>query len=299
VTRRTIRSVGIYPNFSKATCRQVFDDLAAWLIKENCRVYVSDDLGEKVSSEIHTVAMTELGAKIDLLIVLGGDGTLLASARALYPYEVPILGVNFGGLGFLTEVQVDSLYEAMVQTLRGDYTIEERMVLRSSIVDSSGKPRATVYGLNDAVLHETHQRLTEISMAIGEVKVGRFRADGMIVATPTGSTAYSLSAGGPVLEPLLDALIATPICPHTLAIRPLIFPAYETLRLNWKLEGGEITLVVDGQVYLEVKPDESLLVGRAERCTRFVHLRQRSFWDILSQKLKWGAGTTSSEGGGA
>ncbi len=295
MTRRTIRSVGIYPNFSKEKCRNVFSEVTAWLIKEKCHVFASDALEGPLPAEIKQIPMHELGAKVDLLIVLGGDGTLLASARALYPHEVPILGVNFGGLGFLTEVQVDDLYGALMQTLRGDYSIEERMVLSVSIIGRDGSPRATIHALNDAVLHEKHQRLIEISMAIGDVKVGRFKADGLIVATPTGSTAYSLSAGGPVLEPLLDALIATPICPHTLAIRPLIFPAYEVLRLEWDLDGGETNLAVDGQVYFDVHRGESLLIRRASKCTRFVQLRQRSFWDILRQKLKWGARASLSD----
>jgi NAD+ kinase len=289
VTRRTIRAVGIHPNFSKRRCRQIFDELVAWLGREGCAVRVSEELPGPLPDAVGRLPSSELGKRIDLLVVLGGDGTLLSAARGLYPNEVPILGINFGGLGFLTDVHIRHVFDAAEQTLRGDYTIERRMMLRISILGRNGRPRATLHGLNDAVLHGSGQHLLEIGMSIGKTPVGRFKADGLIVATPTGSTAYSLSAGGPIVAPLLDALIAAPICPHTLAIRPLIFPAYEKIRLTWKREGGEALLAVDGQVYLPIHRGESLQVTRAERSSCFVQLRQRSFWEVLREKLKWGA----------
>ncbi len=288
VTRRTIHAVGVYPNFAKRRCRKVFQELVAWLRGEKCTVWVSDDTEGPLPPEVKRLPQQQLSRTIDLLVVLGGDGTLLSAARALYPHQVPILGVNFGGLGFLTDVHIRQIFEAMEQTLRGDYGIERRMMLRISIMGRNGKPRATLHGLNDAVLHGSGQHLLELGMTIGKTLVGRFKADGIIVATPTGSTAYSLSSGGPIVEPLLDALIASPICPHTLAIRPLIFPAYETIRLEWRREGAKGYLAVDGQVFLEVRPGESVLVGRADKSSCFVQLRQRSFWEVLRQKLKWG-----------
>ncbi len=288
MTRRTIRHVGIYPNFEKRRCRSVFRRLVEWLREVDCQVWVSEDLNGKLPVEVGRLPQQELARRVDLLVVLGGDGTLLASARALYPHEVPILGVNFGGLGFLTDVSIRHLEEAMRQTLLGDYTIERRMMLKISILSAKGRPRATLYGLNDAVIHEARQRLLEIDTKVGRASAGHFKADGMIVATPTGSTAYSLSAGGPILEPLLDALIATPICPHSLAVRPFIFPAYESIRIQWTRDGGEVYLAVDGQVFLDLHPGESIEVRRAEKSSCFVQLRQRAFWDVLREKLKWG-----------
>jgi len=288
MARRMIRAVGIHPNFTKRRCRAVFGQLSAWLLKEGCSVWVSDDLGRELPAGVQRVAPEALGGRLDLLVVLGGDGTLLGAARRLYPRQVPILGVNFGGLGFLAGVAVGDLYGALEQTLRGDYTIERRMMLRASILGRNGRPRATLYGLNDAVVHEVGQRLLDIRMRIGESMVGVFRADGMIVATPTGSTAYSLSAGGPILNPLLDALIATPICAHKLSIRPVVFPAFETIRLEADVSGGEILLAVDGQQVLPLHPGEAVQVGRAEHCSCFVQLRQRTFYDVLREKLKWG-----------
>lgn len=288
MARRMIRAVGVYPNFSKRRCRAVFGKLIDWLDREGCTVWVAEDLRGVTAREVQRASTATLARKIDLLVVLGGDGTLLAAARSLYPQEVPILGVNFGELGFLTVVPVRQLYASLEATLRGDYSVGRRMMLRVTILAANGRPRATLYGLNDAVVHEADQRLLSITMSIGGTRVGVFRADGVVVATPTGSTAYSLSAGGPIIQPLLDALIATPICPHKLAIRPLIFPAYETVTLLPDTAGRQARLAIDGQVFLELHPGESVCIGRAEKSSCFVQLGQRSFYEILSEKLKWG-----------
>jgi len=289
MARRMIRAVGIYPNFSKRNCRKVFRDLVAWLFAEGCRVYVGEDVDGRLPEGVERLSPQALARRVHLLVVLGGDGTLLAAARMLFPQEVPIMGVNFGGLGFLAEVSVRELYASLEKTLRGDYTTERRMMLRISILGRNGRPRATLFGLNDAVVREVGQRLIEVTMAIGETRVGRFKADGLVVATPTGSTAYSLSAGGPIVQPLLDALIATPICAHKLAIRPLVFPAYEAIEIQPLSDGGAVHLIVDGQVSLELHPGESVRIGRAAKSSCFVHLRRRSFYDVLREKLKWGA----------
>ncbi|MFH1143947.1 MAG: NAD(+)/NADH kinase [Candidatus Eisenbacteria bacterium] len=289
MARRMIRAVGIHPNFAKRSSRKVFQELAGWLVREGCSVWVSEEVGGPLPPHVQRVPPQKLPERIHLLVVLGGDGTLLGAARMLFPHEVPILGVNFGGLGFLADVHVGDLYAALEQTLRGDYTIERRMMLRIVILGRNERPRATLFGLNDAVVREAGQRILEITMLIGGTRVGVFKADGLVVATPTGSTAYSLSAGGPIVQPLLDTLIATPIAAHKLSIRPVIFPAYETLEVRPRLEGHAAHLVVDGQVSLELHPGESVLVGRAAKSSCFVQLRQRSFYDVLREKLKWGA----------
>jgi len=288
MARRMIRSVGIVPNFAKRRCRRTFGELVAWLQAEGCRVFVGEEFQGELPAGVRRLGPPALGEKLDLLVVLGGDGTLLAAARMVLPREVPLLGINFGGIGFLTAATVQELYPALEETLRGEYTIERRMLLRVAIIGRNGRSRATLYGLNDAVLHEAGQRVMEVDMSIGETRVGRFKADGIVVATPTGSTAYSLSAGGPILNPLLDALIATPICAHKLSVRPLVFPAFEVLRLEPGRRRGEAFLSVDGQLLLPLHRGERIEVGRADSCSCFVRLRGRSFYDLLRDKLKWG-----------
>jgi NAD+ kinase len=288
MARRMIRAVGIHPNFSKRRCRVVFDELVAWLQREGCTVWVSEALGAELPALVQTVPPETLADRVDLLVVLGGDGTLLAAARMLYPREVPILGVNFGGLGFLTGTSVPDLYAALEQVLRGDYVIERRMMLQASILGRDGSARAVIHALNDAVIHEAGQRLVRVRMTIGGTQVGDFGADGLVVATPTGSTAYSLSAGGPILNPLLDALIVTPICAHKLSVRPVIFPAFESILLEPQADRGEVFLSVDGQQLFPLARGDSVLVARAEHNCCFVQLRARSFYDVLREKLKWG-----------
>jgi len=288
MVRRTVHSVGIYPNFAKRRCRKIFKQLVDWLEHKGCAVWVSEELEGDLPPGVQRAAARELARRIHLLVVLGGDGTLLTAARALYPKEVPILGVNFGGLGFLTDVYVKDLFGAMERTLQGDYAIERRMMLEVSILGSNGRRRARLYGLNDAVVHESGHRLIEIGMTIGKARVGVFKADGLIVASPTGSTAYSLSAWGPIVEPLLDALVAVPICAHMLAVRPLIFPASESINIEPR-DGGDVYLAVDGQVFLELHAGDVVRVKRAPRSSCFVQLRERCFYELLREKMKWGA----------
>ncbi|MBP7669523.1 MAG: NAD(+)/NADH kinase [Candidatus Eisenbacteria bacterium] len=289
MARRMIRAVGIHPNFGKRGSRAVFDKLVPWLTGEGCDVFVSEEVEGRLPEGVQRVPQQQLPERIHLLVVLGGDGTLLGAARMLFPHEVPVLGVNFGGLGFLTDVHVRDLFPALEQTLRGDYSIERRMMLKISILGRNDRPRATFFGLNDAVVRESGHRLLDLTMSIGGTTVGRFRADGLVIATPTGSTAYSLSAGGPIVQPLLDTLIATPIAAHKLTLRPVVFPAYEKVRVTPETLGAEAHLIVDGQVLLEIHPGEAVLVGRAEKDSCFVQLRKRSFYDVLREKLSWGA----------
>lgn len=286
--RQKISTIGIVPNFSKRRCRGVFRELVAWLARRRRPVFVSTDIDGTLPVGVHRVAAAELPGAIDLLIVLGGDGTLLAAARLSYPQEVPILGVNLGGLGFLADVRVRDLYPALEATLRGEFSLEKRMMLEIAVIGRNGRPRARFFGLNDAVVHEAGHRLMELRLEIGSSQVGIFKADGVIVASPTGSTAYSLSAGGPILEPQLNAMVAVPICPHILAVRPLIFPATESIRITPR-GGNAVYLAVDGQEFMDLESGESLRVRRAPRSSCFVQLGHRSFYELLREKMKWGA----------
>jgi NAD+ kinase len=282
------RRVGIYPNLSKDECRDVMESLVRFLEERGHESWVSDRLPSPHPAGVHAAPPNELPRHVDFLVVLGGDGTLLSAARLVYPLKVPLMGVNFGDLGFLTDLSVETMFDGLEAVLLGKYHLERRMMLKTMLLSKRGQPRATLYALNDAVVREANFRALQLTTTLAGVTLSSFKADGLIVSTPTGSTAYSLSAGGPIIEPTLQSLIATPICPHRLSVRPLIFPANQTIEVSFGPEDARVHLAVDGQLVIELSPQDRLLARRAERPIYFLQLRPRSFYEVLRAKLKWG-----------
>jgi len=285
-----MKCVAVVTNLAKPHAASELGRLVGWLRGKGYRARVPVEAAEHVPVAVEVVPRDRLLEGVDLLVVLGGDGTLLSAARMVYPRRVPILGVNFGGLGFLTDVSVSNMIPALEQVLAGEGRAEPRMMLRTSVHDGTGREIQKVYGLNDAVLHEAGRRAIDIETTLSGTPLGRFRADGIIVATPTGSTAYSLSAGGPILHPALNALIATPICPHSLSVRPLVFPAHETIEFRIRPPEFRVDLTVDGQVALTFSPEQTIQVRRAGRPIYFTLVENRSFYEVLRTKLRWGGG---------
>jgi NAD+ kinase len=283
-----VKRVAIYPNLDKPACAAELRRLTVWLKRRGLDVLIPAGETPRPEDRSRPVLTSGQLRGVDLVVVLGGDGTLLSAARAIHPRRVPILGVNFGGLGFLADVSTDRMLPALEQVLAGRYRQEPRMMLRASVVDAAGRVVEAAHGLNDIVLHQTGKRAIVIQATLAGTPLGAFRADGIIVATPTGSTAYSLSAGGPVVEPTLNVLIATPICPHTLSLRPLVFPAGQTLELRVPPSETEVMLTLDGQVSLAFRPDQSVRITRAARPIWFLQAGERSFYEVLRAKLRWG-----------
>jgi NAD+ kinase len=223
----------------------------------------------------------------DLLVVLGGDGTILNAAR-LAAGRVPILGVNMGGFGFLAEVQLDDLPTAIQGVLDGGRVIDERAMLTAEISGASGV-RQRCLALNDVVVTKTGvARLMHVATWVNDEPLSTYPADGVIVATPTGSTAYSLSAGGPIVHPQVDVLVVTPICPHMLTARPVVVSGGATVAIQPLGDAEDVRLSVDGQESFTLHPGERVNVRRAEPRTRLVRLRAPSFYSILRTKLAWG-----------
>jgi len=273
---------------AKDQCAVELQRLTAWLRRRKIDVRLPAEMPDGPEGGLTPAGRRAFLRDADLLIVLGGDGTLLSAARLVYPQSVPILGVNFGGLGFLTDATVDHMFSALEQILQGDGTMEQRMMLRASVRDRHGREVQKVYGLNDMVIHESARRAIHIEMQVAGTPLGQFRADGVIVATPTGSTAYSLSAGGPILHPTLNALIVTPICPHSLSLRPLVFPARHSIEFRVRSSEERADLTVDGQVALDFDAEGTVAVQRADRPAYFVLVENRSFYTVLRNKLRWG-----------
>lgn len=232
-----------------------------------------------------------IAAACDLVVVLGGDGTLLAMADCIAhgTRDVPILGVNFGSLGFLTEITRPELLSALGDAIEGRATMDERMMLRAVTIRAGRDPETTLV-LNDVVFTRTAiSRIIDLSVWVGDQFVTRVKADGLIVATPTGSTAYNLAAGGPIVHPAMDAFILTPIAPHTLTNRPIVVPAERDVRVVVSTDGGaEVYLTFDGQSGFPLGTGDSVSIGRAPRPVKLVRSTTRTYFEVLRQKLKWG-----------
>lgn len=235
--------------------------------------------------------------KLDALLTMGGDGTLLRGARLLKLQPVPIIGVNLGRLGFLTCCPGDQLPTALMRFARGDYVAESRLALDATVVRPNGTPRLQWFALNDVVVHKGgFARVVSLTVAANGEQIASYSADGVVLSTPTGSTAYSLSAGGPVVFPTLETIVVTPVSPHTLAIRPVILPSSAEVTVRPDDTHEELLVTIDGQVGTTFAAGESLSVRRAEGEVVIVRFPGGSFFTTLRQKLGWG-GLADRDGG--
>jgi NAD+ kinase len=275
-------------------------EIAAWLRSRGIHgVFESSTAALMPSLDGHRVAeKLDLVENVDLVVVLGGDGTLLSMADCIAAAgkSIPILGVNFGSLGFLTEVTLPELYPALEAAVGGKTRVEERMMLASTVC----RPRETFsayLALNDVVVTKTaRSSMIDLSVFVGDEFVTRVKADGLIVATPTGSTAYNLAAGGPIIQPDVDAMILTPIAPHTLTNRPIVIPASSTVRVVPHVDSrDEVFATFDGQAGFQLAAGDEINIRRAERTLRLIHPSTRSYFEVLRQKLKWSATALPSE----
>lgn len=286
-----IRAVGIVTKPHQPEVASAAARLADWFRDRGLRPILgsassSSSSGETAFGESESA---ELANESDLVVVLGGDGTLLAAARILAGRDVPILGINHGGLGFLTAVPLESLYRDLERVLAGDYASDSRMTAETSIL-REGVRVARHQALNDVVINKgTPARIIEVEARVDDQYVSTFRADGLIISTPTGSTAYNMSAGGPIVHPDLDAILLTPICSHTLTNRPIVLPpaARVVVTLRSPDEQG-VYATVDGQVSIPMKPGDALEVGMSQRRVRLIAPVGKSYFDVLRGKLKWG-----------
>jgi NAD+ kinase len=232
-----------------------------------------------------------LVGEVGLVLVLGGDGTLLSMADCIgrAGLAIPVLGVNFGSLGFLTEVTLPELYPALQAALEGHAHVEERLMLRATTLRPSATSTSEI-ALNDVVINKgARSRLIDLSVSVGDGLVTRVRADGLIIATPTGSTAYNLAAGGPIVQPNVDAIVLTPIAPHTLTNRPIVIPSSSTVRVTPMLgERDEVFVTFDGQAGFELHAGDQISICRAGQPMRLIRPATRSYFEVLHQKLNWG-----------
>jgi len=261
--------------------------LLDWLAARGVKSYIDPETAASLLTVGEEKPREEMPGLVDLLIVLGGHGTLLAAARLNNPRRVPILPVNLGGLGFLTSVTLEELYPILEQVFAGESRISERVMLGVEVIREGGVIERQ-HALNDAVINRgALSRILDLELTMNGEFVCTYKADGLILSTPTGSTAYSLSAGGPIVYPSVEALVVTPICPHTLTNRPLVVP--DSARIEVLVCGKEaVYLTIDGQVGIALEPGDRVGVTRAAERPLLVRPARQTYYEVLRDKLKWG-----------
>lgn len=281
----TIRSVGIVARRETRDAIRTAAELADWLRRRDLDVAV--DEATRRARNLDHVDIFDPAVPRDLVVVLGGDGTLLSVARSIAA-GVPILGVNLGNLGFLTEVSRFELYPSMVRVLAGDYTLQKRSML-DVVVMREGRRQATFRAFNDVVIAKSAlAQIIELDLQVNNQRMANYRADGLIISTPNGSTAYNLSAGGPIVYPDLPVAMLTPICPHALGMRPIVVPDSEAIEVTLLTQRQEVFLTVDGQEGGHLAYRDQVVVKRSDVYARLVRMSDRTFYDSLRDKLNWG-----------
>lgn len=273
---KTFRSVALVPKRESEEAEQTAVEVAEWLERRGVETLVASDL-----------EVPDKAAKCDLVVVLGGDGTLLSAARNLTS-PVAVLGVNLGRLGFLAEIGRHELYPTLVEVLDGNYTIETRALMDLELERADGSRQAYRL-LNDAVIAKSAlSRIIELTLSVDGELVAVYRSDGLIIATPTGSTAYNLSAGGPIVDPRLPVTVLTPICPHTFSLRPIVVPDSSTVEVTLDTQQEKVFLTIDGQEGTNLAYRDIVRLRRSPSEVHLVKVSGRSFYDSLRHKLHWG-----------
>jgi NAD+ kinase len=284
----TFRNIGIISRPRRSNLTEVVPPLLSWLEDRGIHVAYDQETASSLPEPSEERSRDQVAAASDLLLVLGGDGTLLAAARVAAPRGIPILPINMGSLGFLTSFMLEELYPALEDILAGRLTISERVMLHAEL-ERGDKILDKQTVLNEVVINKgALARMIELELSIDRDFVCRYRADGLIVASPTGSTAYSLSAGGPIVHPSVESFLITPICPHTLSDRPVVVG--DTSIIEVKLSAGteSVFLTLDGQKGIPLQATDRVRISRAQQLLKLIQTPNKSYFEILRNKLKWG-----------
>lgn len=281
------KSVGIIFKHNFEPAKRECQSLKDWFTERGITVYTEEMASRAFISQC-LQEETSIPDTVDWVIVLGGDGTLLGAARKVGRYGLPILGINLGGLGFLTEIPLKMLYKDMEKLIAGEIDVENRLMLQASVLRGNEK-KCSFSVLNDVVINKgALARIIDLRVSIDGRFLTTFRADGLIISSPTGSTGYNLSAGGPILYPNLDALILTPICPFTLTQRPIILPDTSIIEIKMGENSEEVTLTFDGQVGFDLMDNDRVIISKSEKKLKLIKSPDQDYFDILRTKLKWG-----------
>jgi NAD+ kinase len=288
----SIKRVGVVLKPHQPDALKTMCELTTWLAARELTLVGGPEIereaiAKQTGCTVVEVEAEKLAANVDLVLVLGGDGTMIATSRMIGDAEVPVLGINFGGLGYLAEFRIEELYDALESILSGNYRLDKRVMLSVELGGAEEATRNRV--LNDVVINKSAlARIIEIEAYLNGQFVNSFRADGLIVSTPTGSTAYNLSAGGPVIFPSMNAVVITPICPFTLSNRPIVVPDDAIIELRLKTDKEDVALTLDGQVGFPLKIDDQVIIRKSKTTFNLVQPMNRNYFDVLRDKLRWG-----------
>jgi NAD+ kinase len=283
-----IRRIGITSKPKKAEIRKIVPPLMQWLREHEIEVFIDRETAATLELSEKCSTRNEIPGQVDMIVVLGGDGTLLATARALNRRPVPLLAVNLGGLGFLTVITEEELYPTLEKVLSGDFRTDQRVQIEAEVIRSD-EVISSFLALNDVVLNKgAIARILDFDVWVNGKFVSTYKSDGLIVCTPTGSTAYSLAAAGPIVVPSVEAFIITPICAHTLSNRPIVLPDSAEVEVAVKSHRESVYLTVDGQVGIAVRSEDMVRIKKAGSCVELVQPEHKNYFEILRQKLKWG-----------
>jgi NAD+ kinase len=281
-----VKRIGIICKTGRPEPAEILKKFLPWLRSKGHDVFLDMETAEILNVDGHPRA--NIPSLVNIIIVLGGDGTMLSVARLVGEKGIPILGINLGGLGFITEVNREEIFEAVEKVLSGNCSVEDRIML-SAFVYRHEEKIADFIVLNDVVVNKgALARIIDMETYVNKSYVATFKADGLIISTPTGSTAYSLSAGGPILYPTLNSIVITPICPHTLTNRPIVLPDDFTIEIKMRSESEDVFLTLDGQVGFSLKKNDMIVVKKWDFTTKLLIPCERDYFQVLRTKLKWG-----------
>ncbi|MBN2382862.1 NAD(+)/NADH kinase [bacterium] len=280
--------IGIIAKPRGESVEKIVSEVCTWLIDRGKQIIVDHDTAKLVCKPISIKFKADIPSEVDLILVLGGDGTLISVARLIGESCIPIVAVNLGHLGFLTEVTIQEMYRVLENVFSGDFDVSQRMLLVTHLY-RKGERIVSYNVLNDAVINKSAlARIIELETWVDGVFLTRYRADGLIVSTPTGSTAYSLSAGGPILFPTLESIILSPICPHTLTHRPIVLPASVSVEVILSSSDVDVTLTLDGQVGFILKEGDLVKIKKAASYIHLIHPKDKDYFTVWREKLAWG-----------
>jgi NAD+ kinase len=282
-----MQRIGIYAKRNHPAAVKVAGELSAWLQERGIAVFLEKPLAEAMGVGPGYPG-NDLPAMVELIVVLGGDGTLISVARQVGSLCIPILGVNLGSLGFLTEVTLDELYPALERVLQGEFAVSNRMMLKA-VVRRGGQEIGQYRVLNDVVINKgALARIIDMKVWVDDAYLTTFKADGLIIATPTGSTAYNLAAGGPIIYPGLHCLVISPICPHMLTNRPIIVADESVIRIEVKFQDEDVAFTADGPVGMPLQGGDVVELRKSKSITRLIKSPSKDYFEVLRAKLRWG-----------